>query len=287
MNINDLQIFVSVAEYENISKAAAACHTVQSNVSSRIKYLEHEFGVQLIKRTTRRLTLTEDGIMFLGIAKEIMNTLNTFKNMVTRPDRLTGQLKIGSIHSVAALRAPAIFKKFIANNPEMNFILKTGTTQELLKKVLSFKLDGAFVAGDVNDANLAVMPVTTEKLCIVTSAIYPDIQQMNLSSKPIKLIVFSKGCSYRSLLEQLMDTMGIKQLKFAELDSLDSIIQSVESGMGITVLPEELISSHYNYRNLVTIKIPSKFSNCPTVFIRMKNAPFQNTLELFEQSIAG
>ena len=55
MNINDLNMFIAVAEYESITKSAAINNTVQSNVSARIKYLEEQLGVTLLIRTTRVL----------------------------------------------------------------------------------------------------------------------------------------------------------------------------------------------------------------------------------------
>lgn len=285
MNINDLNIFISVAEYESITKSAAINNTVQSNVSARIKYLEEQLGVKLLIRTTRTLEITEEGTQFLKVAKEIINSLNDFRNTVNKSGTLTGQLKIGSLQSVAALRAPDILQRFVSEHPDMEFVLKTGTTDELIKKVLSFKLDGAFVAGKVKHPDLTVKAVSIEKLCIVSSPLYSSIDHLNKSTKPIKLIVFSKGCSYRSILEDLLLEMGLKKLRFVEIDSLDSIINSVENGLGITLLPEELIKKNYAYRSLATIKIPAKYAQCPTVFIKMKNSSSNRGLQLFEASI--
>lgn len=285
MNINDLNIFIGVAEYESITKSAAINNTVQSNVSARIKYLEEQLGVKLLIRTTRTLELTGEGTQFLKVAKEIVNSLNDFKNTINKNGSIIGQLKIGSLQSVAVLRAPDILQRFVSGYPDIEFVLKTGTNNELIKNVLSFKLDGAFVTGRVKHPDLIVKPVSTEKLCIVSSSLYPSIDHLNKSTKPIKLIVFSKGCSYRNLLEEMLSEMGLKRLKFVEIDSLDGIIQSVENGMGITLLPEELIKKHYTYRTVSTIKIPAKYAKCPTVFIRVKSASFNRGLQLFEDSI--
>jgi len=285
MNINDLKIFISVAEYESITKSAAINNTVQSNVSARIKYLEEQLGLKLLIRTTRILELTEEGTQFLKVAKEIVNTLNNFKNSVSKNGSPSGALKIGSLQSVASLRAPDMLQRFVSEYPDMGFTLKTGTTDELIKKVLSFKLDGAFVAGKVSHPDLIVKPVITEKLCIVSSSLYSSIEHLNKSTKPIKLIVFSKGCSYRDILEELLTEIGLRKLKFVEMDSLDSMIQSVENGLGITLLPEALIKKQYAYRSLSIIKIPAKYAQCPTVFIRMKDSASNKGLQLFEDSI--
>ena len=61
MQINDLLIFQAVAEHSSFSKAAAATHTVQSNVTARIKMLETEFNTTLFARTSRSIQMTDAG----------------------------------------------------------------------------------------------------------------------------------------------------------------------------------------------------------------------------------
>lgn len=287
MNINDLKLFVSTAEYESITKAAALGNTVQSNVSARIKYLEEQLGTKLLHRTTRRVQATDAGLKFLKIAKETITAIEDFKAAVHMGDtQPQGLIKIGCIHSTAALRAPGILQRFTAEHPDIDFKLKTATTGDLIKEVLAFKLDGAFVAGEVDHPDLTFQPIVMEELCLVASSIYPSLERLQMHAKRLKLVVFSKGCAYRELLQETLKDAGTKQIKFVEIDTLDGIINTVESGIGLTLLPIELIKNHYAYRNLVTFPLPNKrFAKCMTVFIRRKDYPMSDSYRCFFESI--
>lgn len=285
MNTSDLILFIAAAEYGSLTKAAAVHNTVQSNVSARIKSLEDELNIILFIRSTRHIELTPEGARFLKLAKEITIAINDFKSSVAGKNALPQALiKIGCIQTTAALRAPEIFREFSREYPDIEFKLKTGTTAGLIKEVLSFKLDGAFVSGAISHPDLDVCPVIEEELCIVSAATFPGLEKVN-GSKPVKLVIFNKGCTYRELLISVLTHLNIKEMKFVEIDTLEGIINTVESGIGITLLPFELIDKHYSYRNLKMSAVPYHFPKVPTVFVKRKDFPMSEGYSLFFESI--
>jgi DNA-binding transcriptional LysR family regulator len=286
MNINDFKIFQAVAEHGSFTKAAAVTNTVQSNVTARIKFLEEYFNAKLLKRTTRRIELTDAGLQVLKAAKELQTIIDKTKSSISDiPLPPKGVIKIGCIQSTAALRAPGILENFTNEYPFMEFKLKTGTSSGLVKDVLSFKLDGAFVAGKVENTALDVQQVAIEELCIVASSANMTFEQLVSNAKSIKLIVFNKGCSYREHLADMLTDMNFHKYKFIEVDTLEGIINTVEAGVGITLLPIELIKRHYAYRNLNTFSLQGQFSKSPVIFIKRKDFPMSDGYTLFIQSI--
>ncbi|HTI93835.1 MAG TPA: LysR family transcriptional regulator [Puia sp.] len=286
MNINDLKIYIAAVELESLTKAAAVNNTAQSNASARIKNLEQALGTSLLKRTTRSLTTTGDGAKFLRVAREIVMAIDAFKDSLTRDDTPPGgMIRIGCIHSTAALRAPGILSAFTAGHPNVDFKLKTGTTAALIKDVLDFKLDGAFIAGRADHPALSLQPVIEEELCLVSSALYPSLERLSSSEKPVKLIVFNHGCSYRALLEELLESMRLKKLRFVEMDTLESIINTVESGLGVTLLPLALIKKDYAFRDLATFPLPDRFARSQTTFIRRADYPMTKAYAQFWESL--
>jgi DNA-binding transcriptional LysR family regulator len=79
--------------------------------------------------------------------------------------------------------------------------------------------------------------------------------------------------------------MEFKKYKFIEVDTLDGIINTVEAGVGITLMPIELVKKHYCYRRLTTIALPRRFAKIQTVFVRRKDFPISESYHLFLQSI--
>jgi len=285
MNLNDFVIFQAVAEHNSFTKAAAETNTVQSNVTARIKALEEYFKVRLFERTSRSIKLTDEGSQILKVAKEVQLLLENARVKVGGNAPVRCLIKIGCIHTTAALRAPGIIKDFTDEYPHVEFRLKTGTSASLLKDVLSCKLDAAFVAGNVHVPELHVRPVITEELCMVTSAFITDAEQIMTSPKPLKLIVFSNGCSYRKHFENFLSSTLIKQFTAIEVDTLEGIINAVEEGVGITILPVALMVKYYNYRNLKTFPLPGHFARMQTSFIRRKDLTFSDSHQRFFNTI--
>jgi DNA-binding transcriptional LysR family regulator len=286
MNINDFKIFQAIAEHGSFTKAAAVTNTVQSNVTARVKFLEEYFNAKLFKRTTRSIELTDAGLQVLKAAKELQTILDKTRSSISAiPLPPSGVIKIGCIQSTAALRAPGILENFTNEYPHMEFRLKTGTSNGLVKEVLTYKLDGAFIAGSVENTALDIQPVAIEELCIVASSVNTAFEQLLSSAKPVKLIVFSKGCSYRERLVDTLTSMDFTKYKFIEVDTLEGIINAVEAGVGITLLPVELIKKNYSYRNLNTFSLPEQFAQSPVLFVKRKDFPMSEGYTLFLQSI--
>jgi len=284
MNINDLKIFESVAEHGSFTKAAAINNTVQSNVTGRIKFLEEFFNTKLFVRSTRKIELTDEGLQVLKCAKEIQLIINKTKTSITKLSTpLSGTIKIGCIHTTAAFRTPGILQTFTDQYPDVSFKLKTDVTANLINDVLKFKLDGAFVSGEVNNEALDIQHVFLEDLSIIVAT----ADKKAIFKKPVKLIVFNSGCSYRQRLLEILKEKKIDSYKIIEIDTLEGIINSVEAGIGITLLPTELILKHYGYRSLHLLRLPKKFSKCPTQFIKRKDYPTQEIHQLFFNAIVN
>ena len=289
MHINDLIIFQSVAEHSNFTKAAAATHTVQSNVTARIKVLENEFNTVLFERRPKKISLTPSGIELLKTTREILLLIDQLKKSISDSDQcIKGLIKLGCIHTTAALRLPGMLTAFNEQFPEVDFKLTTGTTATLISEVLTHKLDGAFIAGPVDNKHLDSTPIAIENLAVVTSALTESLDGLLQRKRPLKMIVFSDGCSYRRLFESFFKTLTTKRLSVIEHDTLEGILNATEAGAGITLLPQDLISKHYRYRALRTFPLPKEISEVTTYFIKRNDTMMSQAYQtFFESAIAG
>jgi DNA-binding transcriptional LysR family regulator len=288
MQINDLLIFQAVAEHSSFSKAAAATHTVQSNVTARIKMLETEFNTILFARTSRSILLTDAGAELLKTAKQILLMIDQTRNAINGGEQpVKGVVRIGCIHTTAALRLPGMLQHFSETYPDVEFKLKTGTTEALIKQVLSCQLDGAFVAGSVTDPRLSVQPILTEKLGIVASSLITSYEQLEQSGRKLKLIVFSDGCSYRKLAERLTQDWPVSKISLIEMDTLEGILNAVEKNVGVTLLPVALIEKLYQYKNLKVFSLPADISQMTTVFVKRDDVGMSKAYTEFYGSITN
>src|SRR6201990_1462707 len=169
MELSDLLTFSAVARLGGITRAAAELNTVQSNVTQRIKAMEAEIGTALFERHSRGMTLTGAGRRRWPYAQQLA-ALSREAVLAARDDGVPkGPLAIGSMETPAAVRLPALLAEFHRRFPAVRLSLRTAPTADLVAAVLDGTLDGAFVAGPIDHAELSAVSAFREELVLVTA----------------------------------------------------------------------------------------------------------------------
>lgn len=280
MNSNDLKIFEAVAEHSNFTKAAEAMFTVQSNVTSRIKSLEEEFDANFFKRTSRSVELTVEGRKFLTYCRTIRLLTEDIKNEIRPGDTITGNLRIGCLETTMALKMPGLINRFTDEYPGISLNFKADNSPNLIAEVMAQKLDAAFVVAPVIIPELDTHSVSEEKLVIVTSKAYPTLKDF-LKKDVVKIVVFDQGCSYRARLEVWLKANGILNYQFTIINTLEGMINFVEAGIGITLLPQEVISQLYYNRSISTYPIKGDLGMLTTVIVSRNDMPKSGAMQAF------
>lgn len=284
MDINDLKIFQTVAHYGSITKAAHELNFVQSNVTARIKQLEAALNTTLFYRHSRGVTLTSSGKTLLSYAEKMIHLFNESIKAVNDSHIPQGPLSIGSMETTAAVRLPAILALYHKNFPEVDLLLRTGSTEQLIQAVLDYEIDGAFVAGPVHHPDITQEVIFNEKLYLVTAPSSVPLKTIN-EIKNRTILVFRQGCSYRARLQQWLYSEGILPIKIIEFGSLEAIIGGVMAGMGVSLLPLSIVSKYNESGQLTILQIPEDYSIVDTVFIRRRDVFMSRALQSFLKSI--
>jgi DNA-binding transcriptional LysR family regulator len=243
VELTDLLTFSAVARTGGITRAAEELNTVQSNVTQRVKALEAEIGTALFERHSRGMTLTGAGRRLLPYAQR-MAALSREALLAARDDgEPKGPLAIGSMETTAAVRLPVLLADFHRRFPAVRLSLRTATTADLVAGVLDGGLDGAFVAGPIEHADLISTIAFREELVLVTARHIKTLEALRAAtpeSGPTAL-VFRAGCTYRQRLEQILTEFGWPSATRFELGTLDGMIGCVAAGMGVTLLPRAVV----------------------------------------------
>jgi len=281
MNTQDLKIFEAVAIHNSFTKAAEATFTVQSNVTARVRSLEEEFGSPLFERNTRKVSLTPAGEILMHYSRQISHLINEAKKEIKSADGLTGSLKIGCIETTMALKVPGILNQFGEIYPQIELEFKSAMRGDLINDVLNYKLDAAFIPAPLNVPGLKYEVVTEERLVILAPGTTSSVGALLEQKEMIKIIVFDQGCVFRARLESWLSANGIVQYKAIVVNSLEGIINFVEAGLGISVLPLEIITTYYSGRNIKTLTMNKSLSSMNTILISRNNAKPSKALQEF------
>jgi DNA-binding transcriptional LysR family regulator len=277
MDIGSLRIFRAVAAEESVSRAADKLNCVQSNVTARLRQLEDELGALLFYRKKRGMILTPAGKTLLIYADKVIQLMNEAEIAVRETGAVSGSITIGATESAAAVRLPPVLSKYHRDYPEVEITISTGRTEGLIRSVLDYRLDAAFVTGCVEHPEVEQKVFVTEELVMVTESCITSIKAVE---KPT-LLVSSLGCPYRAVLENWLRQSGIMPYKIMEFGTLEGIIGCVSAGMGITVFPKSIIVN-LNYLDKVNmLPMPAELANMPITFIRRRDALLTKAMSMF------
>ena len=280
MDLSDLKVFEAVSRLGSMSRAAKELHTVQSNVTARIRVLEEELGVPLFQRHARGVTPTPAGRRILPYVAKISKLVADARSAARDDGTPSGTLQLGSLETTTALRLSPVLVSFAKANPKVRLAITTGTTTRLLSDVLEYRLDGAFVAGPVSHPDLQHETFFREELVLVTA---PSVRTPKdlISIDDLKTIVFQIGCSYRQRLETSLAEMGIAVAQPQEFGSLDAIISCVSAGLGVTLMPRAVVASALRDGKVAAHKLPLARGMVETVFVRRKDVYVSSAMKAF------
>ena len=283
MELSDLVTFSTVARLGGVTRAADELNTVQSNITQRVKALEAEIGTPLFERHSRGMTLTGAGRRLLPYAQR-MAALSREAVLAAREDgEPKGPLSIGSMETTAAVRLPSLLAEFHRRFPAVQLSLRTAPTADLVTAVLDGSLDGAFVAGPIDHAELTDVTAFQEELVLVTARRWASLAALRAGtpeSGPTAL-VFRTGCSYRQRLEQVLAGFGWPSAARFELGTLDGMIGCVAAGMGVTLLPRAVVERNDQSGNIRIHPLAAAQSRVDTLFIQRRSAHRYSALQGF------
>ncbi|KKK40000.1 LysR family transcriptional regulator [Mesobacillus campisalis] len=279
MEFKDLEIFQAVAEQGTITGAAKQLNYVQSNLTARIHKLETELNTPLFNRHRRGMSLTPEGKKLLTYSQRILSLTEEMKQAVQNQTEPSGKLEIGTVETVIHL--PKILSSYIQNYQNVDLSIYTGVTETLQRKVLNHKLDGAFVTESNFHPDLVAHQVFQEELVLISDPSASSLEE--LKEKPF--LCFSKGCGYRARLENWYKDENIAPKRVMEFGTLETILQSVKMGLGVTFVPRSAVV-HLEQNGLITChSLPEKYSTINTLFIRRADTYLTATIEKFIETI--
>jgi DNA-binding transcriptional LysR family regulator len=271
MDVSDLRVFEAVSRHGSMNRAAQELHTVQSNVTARIRALEEELGVSLFQRHARGVSTTPAGQRILPFVGRITKLLADARTAAKDDGEPGGTLSLGSLETTTALRLSPLLGQFAKTYPQVRLVVTTGTTRRLIDDVVSCRVEGAFVAGPVNHPDLDHEVIFQEELVLVTTPAIRGVEDL-AGIVDLKTIVFQIGCSYRQRLEALLADMGIITSKPLEFGSLDTIISCVSAGVGITLLPRGVVAAAAQEDRVAIHTLSPERSMVDTLFVRRSDA---------------
>lgn len=285
MELSSLRIFKTVAEEGGVTQAAARLNRVQSNVSARLTQLEESLGVSLFHRSGRRMLITEDGARLLAYTERLLQLADEAQEAMRGDRQPSGQLRIGAMETTAAARLPLVLGQFHRQYPQVDLVLDTGPTDYLLHSVLNHRLDVALVAGPVERPELAQLPVFDEELVLLTDILHGPVKVPADVAKRT-LLGFRSGCSYRRRLERWFAEGGVSPARIAEFGTFEAIIGCVAAGMGVAMMPKEVLKQRELAKSVRVHALPAEIAQVQTMLVWRRDIAQHAARDAFAATLA-
>ncbi|MBC1187492.1 MULTISPECIES: putrescine utilization regulator PtrR [Kluyvera] len=241
MDLTQLEMFNAVAETGSITQAAQRVHRVPSNLTTRIRQLEADLGVELFIRENQRLRLSPAGHSFLRYSQQILSLVDEAR-MVVAGDEPQGLFSLGALESTAAVRIPETLARYNQRYPRIQFDLATGPSGTMTDGVLEGTLSAAFVDGPVMHPGLDGMPVYPEEMMIVAAHGHPPITRAS-EVNGASIYAFRANCSYRRHFESWFHADQATPGRIHEMESYHGMLACVIAGAGLALMPRSMLES--------------------------------------------
>ena len=265
MDLAELKIFKAVAEQGGITKAAAALHRVQSNVTTRVKQLEDRVGAKLFHRQGRRLVLSSEGKVLLAYADRMLRLADEAQAAL-KGHGPHGLFKLGTLESTAATRLPPVLARYHRGYPAVRLELVTGTSGALVDRVLRGEIEAAFVAEPFTEKNLETQHAFTEELVLITPKGHRRVTRPQDIDERV-VLAFTTGCSYRRRLESWLGRSSIVAERIMEYGSYHAITACVAAGGGIAVVPKSVLRTTGVEGQVAMHALPASVADAKTMLV--------------------
>lgn len=260
MDIRQLRYFVAVAEEKNFSRAAERLHVSQPPLSTQVKALEGELGVELFRRSNRGVALTVAGQLFYDEVRIVLRRLEQARLKAQSAGRGDiGLLAVGFVSIVDYGVLPPTLKRFRAQFPGVEVELHEFTTDAQIKEIRAGRLDLGIGIGPVEEPDLAFEAIWREKLVLAAPAGHPLLRRegpVSLAALANESFVITPRDVAAGLHDLILETcreQGFTPRITQRARQMQTIISLVASGMGFALVPESvrnLQRSGVEYRSL-------------------------------------
>ncbi|WP_240985920.1 LysR family transcriptional regulator [Acididesulfobacillus acetoxydans] len=293
MNLDHrLLSFVKVVQEQSFSRAAAALHITQPAVTQHIQSLEAEFDASLLERGKRSVNTTKAGEIVFHEALRILEHYNEMKRLV---DEVlggdTGSIVVSASYTFGEYILPYVLRQFQQSYPKISFVVNIVNSDEVVRQVRNHEADIGIIETDLaGSENLTVVPFARDEVIVIAASnnnFYAGTAPLAEELATQTWLLREEGSGTRRVAEKALKDLAISPTHILELGSIQIIKQSVEAGLGISVLSNWTVRKELSLNTLKQVN-PQGFSLGRSFSYIHLTAEWQTkTIKLFAGCLTG
>ncbi len=283
-SLRQIRYLVTLADTLNFTRAAELCFVSQSTLSAGLKELESILGVQLVERDRQSVALTHAGTLVVERGRELLSAAEDLAEVATNTSApMEGPLRLGIIPTVAPFLLPEIMPALRQGFPKLRLSLREDLTEHLLKRLRNRTLDLLIIALPYDTEGLITQVLFADEFWLAALPNDPAIsgKKVVLPARVTeRLLLLEEGHCLREHTLQACHRQELANAEGIEATSLLTLVQMVESGLGVALLPEMAVR-HGILSHLQTVARPLE-SPAPSRTIALVARPSSPHIREFE-----
>ena len=245
MDLRQLSGAVAVARYSNFTRAAASLHIAQPALSAQIRNLEHEVGIPLFERTTRRVVVTPAGLAFIAHADRILAEVDAAsREMAEYAGGVLGRVRIGAWYTVNP-QLPALLAGFVKTHPNVEITIREENSDVMLDMVRAGELDVALpiMCKGLDLTDIDHLVYLEEPFLLAVAPNSPLASRASVAVEELfdtPMITLKPGSAIRYLIEQAFLAAGGSLRVAVETTETSAARAFVSAGIGAALIPQSV-----------------------------------------------
>ncbi len=291
MYIDSFKVFCDLVETSSFSKSAEKNKITQSAVSQQVRNLEIRFGVTLVERGRRQVTLTPEGNAFLEACTKILDIWDSFENRLGElKNEVAGEIKVAATFTIGLYELPTLVQAFSAKHPDVTVKVIYGTTDAVCTLVESGDADAGLIPFSSKARDLISENYGEDELVIVTAPQHPLANSGTAALSALegqKMVTFANDSSTRKFIDKQLRDAGAKTVHCGAYDSVETIKRIVQVENCISIVPAKSIAKEVAAGTLAQVAIQGDALKRPLSYVVSRTRTRAPGLKEFLEQVKG
>jgi DNA-binding transcriptional LysR family regulator len=263
--LQQLRILKAIAVEKNFTKAAKLLQLSQPSLSKQIKTLEKNLDILLVNRENNKISLTENGRVFLQYSERILALCEeSCRALIDLKNGERGNLTVGASQTIGIYLLPRVLALFTQNYPQINLKVQVNSSKIIAKNVINREIDLAVIGGEIPDElkkDLIVENFVEDEFNLIISKSHPFAIQKKITKEDLyhlNFITLNSNSPSQRFIDNLLiqNQIETKQLKIImQLNSIEGIKTAVSLGLGAAFVSSSAIEKEIELKTIEILKI--------------------------------
>jgi LysR family transcriptional regulator, transcriptional activator of the cysJI operon len=296
MTYENVKLFRDIAQSHSFSRAAAMNDVSQSAASQHVQELERSLGVELLDRSTRPLTVTPAGKLYLEFCRDILRSKEDFEAALQRwKEEAEGTVRVATIYSVGLGEMAELEREFARRQPEAKLEVQYLRPEKIYEAVLAGEADLGLISYPQARRDITAIPWREEEMVLAVAPVHPlasrggSIAPQELNG--VDFIGFDDDLAIRRHLDKFLKRHGVAVNVTLHFDNIQMIKEAVMRNIGIGIMPFRTMREDIGQGRLAAVRIAEAALYRPLGIVHRRNKRFhrvaQAFLDLLREAPAG